>query len=96
MVFYRTFQYDRKKNPLCRKRSGSANLGNPRPLLDFQVAKKLWNNKGEIKLNVSDILNRHAKFYHDLNNNKKYDSADALAIDRVTGTNVSLTLGYNF
>ncbi|MFY7816720.1 MAG: TonB-dependent receptor domain-containing protein, partial [Chryseobacterium taeanense] len=69
---------------------------NPRPLLDFQVAKKIWQKKGEIKLNISDILNRHAKFYHDLNNNKKYDSADALAIDRVTGTNISLTLGYSF
>lgn len=68
----------------------------PRPLLDFQVAKKIWQNKGEIKLNVSDILNKHAKFYHDLNNNKKYDSADALAIDRVTGTNISVTLGYSF
>jgi outer membrane receptor protein involved in Fe transport len=68
----------------------------PRPLLDFQVAKKIWNKKGELKLNVSDILNRKAKFYHDLNNNKKYDSTDALAIDRRTGTNISLTLGYNF
>ncbi|RTZ45961.1 hypothetical protein EJ377_14890 [Chryseobacterium arthrosphaerae] len=45
----------------------------PRPLLDFQIAKKIWNNKGEIKLNVSDILNRRAKFYHDLNDNGKYD-----------------------
>ncbi|AYY85111.1 TonB-dependent receptor [Chryseobacterium indologenes] len=68
----------------------------PRPLLDFQVAKKIWNKKGEIKLNVSDILNRRAKFYHDLNDNGKYDSKDALAIERVTGTNISLTLGYNF
>lgn len=68
----------------------------PRPLLDFQLAKKIWSNKGEIKLNVSDILNRRAKFYHDLNDNGKYDSKDALAIERLTGTNISLTLGYNF
>ena len=68
----------------------------PRPLLDFQVAKKIWNNKGELKLNVSDILNRRAKFYHDLNDNGKYDKTDALAIERVTGTNISLTLGYSF
>ncbi|NIF04440.1 TonB-dependent receptor [Chryseobacterium sp. Tr-659] len=68
----------------------------PRPLLDFQLAKKVWNNKGEIKLNVSDILNQRAKFYHDLNDNGKYDSKDALAIERLTGTNISLTLGYNF
>ncbi len=68
----------------------------PRALLDYQIAKKIWNKKGEIKLNISDILNQRAKFYHDLNDNKKYDDADALAIRRNTGTNVSLTLGYNF
>ncbi|SFI11807.1 outer membrane beta-barrel protein [Halpernia frigidisoli] len=69
---------------------------NPRPLLDYQIAKKIWNKKGEIKLNISDILNQKAKYYHDLNANKKYDSSDALAIERTTGTNISLTLGYNF
>ena len=68
----------------------------PRPLLDFQIAQKIWSKKGEIKLNVSDILNQTAKYYHDLNNNKKYDNADALAIQRTTGTNISLTFGYNF
>jgi TonB-dependent receptor len=68
----------------------------PRPLLDFQIAQKIWNKKGEIKLNVSDILNQTAKYYHDLNNNKKYNSGDALAIEKTTGTNISLTFGYNF
>lgn len=68
----------------------------PRPLLDYQIAKKIWKNKGEIKLNISDILNQRAKYYHDLNDNKKYDAKDALAISRLTGTNFSLTLGYNF
>lgn len=68
----------------------------PRPLLDYQIAKKIWNNKAEIKLNLSDILNQRAKYYHDLNGNKKYDNTDALAIQRRTGTNISLTFGYNF
>lgn len=68
----------------------------PRPLLDFQISKKIWKDKGELKLNVADILNRRAKFYHDLNDNGKYDKTDALAIERVTGTNISLTLGYKF
>ena len=40
-------------------------------------------------------LNKKAKFYHDLNNNKQYENTDALAIDRRTGTNISLSLGYN-
>ncbi len=68
----------------------------PRGLLDFQIAKKVANQKGEFKLNVSDILNLNAKFYHDLNDNKKYDKAtDALAINRKYGSNVSLSFSYN-
>ncbi|HSU27392.1 MAG TPA: TonB-dependent receptor [Chitinophagaceae bacterium] len=68
-----------------------------RPLLDFQFAKKIMKNKGELKLNVSDILNTTAKFYHDLDENKKYRTAgDALAIARKYGTTFSITFGYNF
>ncbi len=68
----------------------------PRGLLDFQIAKKVSKNRGEFKLNLSDILNQNAKFYHDLNDNKKYDKAsDALAINRKYGTNVSLSFSYN-
>jgi dipeptidyl aminopeptidase/acylaminoacyl peptidase len=70
---------------------------NPRPLLDFQFAKKLLKNKGEVKLNVSDILNQKAIFYHDLNSNGKYGkTTDALAIERKFGTTFSVTFGYNF
>jgi hypothetical protein len=68
----------------------------PRGLLDFQIAKKVAKNRGELKLNLSDILNQNAKFYHDLNDNKKFDKAiDALAINRKYGTNVSLSFSYN-
>ncbi len=69
----------------------------PRPLLDFQIAKKIIQKRGEVKLNISDIINHRAYFYHDLDNNKKYvkGSADALAISRLYGTNVSLTFSYN-
>lgn len=71
---------------------------NPRPLLDFQVAQKILNKKGEIKLNISDILNKRADFYHDLNADGKYasDSKDVLAISRNYGTNVSISFTYNF
>lgn len=69
----------------------------PRPLLDLQIAKKIMKNKGEIKLSVSDIINQTARFYHDLDLNKKYTSnVDALALTRKYGTNISLTFGYNF
>jgi outer membrane receptor protein involved in Fe transport len=70
---------------------------NPRPVLDFQVAKKVIKNKGEVKLNIADIFNRQAIFYTDLNDNKKYDEkTDGFAIKRKYGTNVSISFGYNF
>jgi hypothetical protein len=68
----------------------------PRGLLDFQIAKKISKNGGEFKLNLSDILNLDAKFYHDLNDNKKYDKEIvALAIKRKYGINVSVSFSYN-
>lgn len=68
----------------------------PRALVDLQLAKKIIKKKGELKLNISDLLNQTANYYHDLNNNGKFDnSADALAIKRKYGTNVSITFNYN-
>jgi outer membrane receptor protein involved in Fe transport len=70
---------------------------NSRPLLDFQVAKKLMKNKGEIRLNIQDIFNKRAFFYHDINQDNKFGkTTDAIAINRLYGTNVSLTFGYTF
>lgn len=69
---------------------------NPRPLLDFQIAKKVLNRKGEVKLNISDILNQVAYYYHDLNNNGKFEkTTDAISIARKHGTNVSISFAYN-
>ncbi|RYE04998.1 MAG: TonB-dependent receptor, partial [Sphingobacteriales bacterium] len=34
----------------------------PRPVLDFQIGKKLVKNRAEIRLNVSDIFNRKQYF----------------------------------
>lgn len=68
----------------------------PRALLDFQIAKKVLKNKGEFKLNVSDLFNQTAKYYHDLNDNGKYDkTTDALAISRKYGSNISISFAYN-
>ena len=70
---------------------------NPRPVLDLQIAKKILKNKAELKLNISDIINKQAIFYTDLNDNKKYDDAtDAFAIKRKYGSNISFSFGYNF
>ena len=69
---------------------------NPRPLLDFQVAKKIIKNRGELRLNIQDILNKTAYFYHDVDRNDqlKIGSIDRVAIARNYGTNFSLTFGY--
>lgn len=69
---------------------------NPRPVLDFQITKKIIHGKGELKLNIADLINKRAIFYTDLNKNKKYDNADAVAINRNYGTNFSIAFGYNF
>ena len=67
-----------------------------RPLLDFQIAKKIIQNKGEIKLNVADILNTRADYYYDNNNNNKYDKGtDDLTITRKYGTNITISFSYN-
>jgi hypothetical protein len=67
----------------------------PRSLVDVQIAKKILKNKGELKLNIADLLNQEAIFYHDINDNGKFNAGfDALAIRRIYGTNVSITFGY--
>jgi outer membrane receptor protein involved in Fe transport len=67
-----------------------------RPLLDLQIAKKIIGNKGEIKLNVSDIFNKRADYYYDNNTNSKYDKGiDDLTITRKYGTNYTISFSYN-
>lgn len=68
----------------------------PRPLLDFQVTKKLGKNS-EVKLSASDILNRPGSFYWEMNDNKKYDAGKDYLINRFRyGTNLSVQYSYRF
>ena len=69
----------------------------PRPVLDLQIAKK-FGEKSELRLNIADLLNRPANFYHDLDENKKFKSAsaDAIAIRRIMGTTIGITYSYQF
>jgi len=70
---------------------------NPRPVLDLQISKKLFDNKGELRLNITDLLNRPAYYYHDLTQDDKLDqSNDAVAIKRIYGTTFGITFGYSF
>lgn len=67
-----------------------------RPLLDFQIAKKIIKTKGEIRLGVSDILNQRAYFYQNLDGNKRLNKGvDVYRFTRKYGTTFSLTFGYN-
>jgi outer membrane receptor protein involved in Fe transport len=68
----------------------------PRPLFDFQVAKKFAKNKAEVRFNVADIFNQRAVYYHDQDENGYYKSSstDKIAINRNYGTNYSVTIGY--
>jgi outer membrane receptor protein involved in Fe transport len=69
----------------------------PRPLLDFQVGKKLLNSKAELRLNVSDILNRNLVFYQNASGNEAYQKGvDPVRFSRRFGTNITFTFGYNF
>jgi hypothetical protein len=70
---------------------------NPRPLIDIQIAKRVMKDKAEVKMNISDLLNKEAIFYWDVNNDGKYtESVDASAIKRKFGTNINFSFLYNF
>lgn len=67
-----------------------------RPLLDVQLSQRFLKN-GEVKLNVSNVLNRHQVFYQDVNDNRKFDKGlDNTIISTTSGINISLGLSYNF
>jgi hypothetical protein len=79
--------------------SGSPNVWElPRPLLDFQIAKKVLKTKGEIKLNISDIINQKQVFYQNntLDGNFDFDKTkDAYRFTRLYGTTFSLSFNYS-
>ncbi|MBC8034563.1 MAG: carboxypeptidase-like regulatory domain-containing protein [Chitinophagaceae bacterium] len=67
-----------------------------RPILDFQIAKKVMKGKGEVKMNVSDIFNQRLYFYQNVDDKVDFDkSVDAVRFSRKYGTNFSFTFGYS-
>lgn len=68
-----------------------------RPLLDLQLSKKILQRKGEIRLNVADILNQKQYFYQNVDDNTSLDKdKDAYRFTRKLGTNFSIIFNYSF
>jgi outer membrane receptor protein involved in Fe transport len=68
----------------------------PRPLLDFQLSKKLLNNKAELRLTISDIINRKQIFYQNVNNKRTYQKGvDVFRFTRKLGTTFGITFNYS-
>lgn len=67
-----------------------------RPLFDFQLSKKIIKNKGEIKLNVQDILNRKLYFYQNADGNTALNKGtDPYRFTRQFGTTINIVFGYS-
>jgi TonB-dependent receptor len=67
----------------------------PRPLLDFQLAKKIIKGNGEIKMNISDILNKVQYFYQNANASNAFQKVtDAYRFTRRFGTGFNFSFSY--
>jgi outer membrane receptor protein involved in Fe transport len=68
----------------------------PRDLIDFQASYKVIKQKGEFKLNMSDLLNQKNVLYFDYNKDKKYSLPNDQTISRFKpGSNFSLSFSYS-
>jgi len=69
----------------------------PRAVFDFQLSKKILKKMGEIKLNISDLLNQTQYFYQNTSNNKTFQKgSDAYRFTRKVGTTFSISFNYSF
>lgn len=68
-----------------------------RDIIDFQISKKILKTKGELRLNISDVLNQKIIFYQNMNDKKTYQAGtDFLMNSALTGRGASLSFIYNF
>ncbi|MEP7256833.1 MAG: carboxypeptidase-like regulatory domain-containing protein [Flavitalea sp.] len=72
----------------------------PRDVMDFQISKKIFHNKLEAKITISDILAQPITWYYkyDVNpSNTNYKSSTDKIMNSIKyGTNSALTLRYSF
>ncbi|NCW87663.1 MAG: TonB-dependent receptor [Chitinophagaceae bacterium] len=68
----------------------------PRPLLDFQLTKKIMKKKAEVRLNISDLLNATQYFYQNVDKNVRLQKGvDAYRFTRKPGTNYQLAFQFS-
>ncbi|HEY0679010.1 MAG TPA: carboxypeptidase-like regulatory domain-containing protein [Chitinophagaceae bacterium] len=69
----------------------------PRHLLDIQFAKRIINKKGEIKLQLSDILNQAVYLYENVDAKKAFSKgSDRLFSSYKPGSTISVGFSYDF
>lgn len=69
----------------------------PRNQVDLQIGKRLMNNKAELKLTVSDLLNSPYYFYENIDDKKAFSmNNDYLFYKYKQGTNITLGFTYDF
>ena len=69
----------------------------PRPVLDFQLAKKFMKKKAEARLNIADILNARQYFYQNAGGKTSFQKdTDPYRFTRKFGTTYSITFNYSF
>jgi TonB-dependent receptor len=67
----------------------------PRPVLDFQISKKIIKNKGELRLNISDLLNQTQYFYQNTDDKTSFRKGkDPVRFSRKFGTGFGITFNY--
>ncbi len=69
----------------------------PRDQVDFQLTKKVLKKRGEIKLNIADLLNQRYYFYDNFDSKKAYQSgADRLFYSYKPGATYTIGFTYDF
>lgn len=73
---------------------------NGRSILDFQLAKKVLKKKGEIKINMANLLNTRQIFYNNVESkkeNRAYKSSeDRIQWSNLFGASFGIGFSYNF
>ena len=69
---------------------------NSRDVIDFQIAKRIFKNKAELKLNIGDLLNQTQALYQNYDGNTKYNEGSDIEFYKVKpGSNFTIGLSYD-